>query len=219
MGIGLEITNDYGRKQVIDTAPILTLSDKKIVDNTAFKISDELYVSTARVTALAPSEGQAMTIVNSDSARGGIDPYTGARMQYFVRGKGEVFIFQETQPITSSSFGLEVYNERGEIQFSSNQKPLRILDFIDIADIRQHGDTLGSIRRYWNKSYPGKKIATIVSRYPIWYNNGYYITAAMFKRGSAYSVEAYAEQIAGLGGSGLIEAWNYQALVVDATNY
>lgn len=219
MGIGLEVINEHGRKQVIDTAPILTLSDKKIVDNTAFKISDELYVTTARVTALAPSDAQAMTVVHGNSTRGGIDPYTGARMQYFVRGKGEVFIFQETQPITGSGFGLEVYNERGEIQFSSNQKPLRILDFIDIADIRQHGDTLGGIRRYWNKSYPGKKIATIVSRYPIWYEEGYYMTAAMFKRGNTYSVEPYAEQRAGMSGDGLVNAWNYQALVVDATNY
>lgn len=217
MYAGIEITNDSGRKQIIDTAPILTLERVRNINNTNFRNADAIYISPTRVVALKPSDGYGLTTCFDPYGRGGIDPHTGVNMRHFVVGKGSILEFQEEQPIGNSSFGLEVYDKNGVIQYSSNQKPLRVLDFIDMEDVRSHGDTSGGVRRYWSKSYGGRDIAVITSRKPVWRSGNRSITTGIVKRGNTYSIEALTESLWAAGG--VVESWNYQGIVVDATNY
>lgn len=63
--------------------------------------------------------------------------------------------------VPAASSGLEVYNSQNERVFSSNSKPLRVLDFVSL-DVNSL--ILGSV--CYSKSYNASKIAIIPSQIP-----------------------------------------------------
>jgi|26BtaG_2_1085354.scaffolds.fasta_scaffold00298_19 hypothetical protein len=210
MGVGLEILNDSGYVQVLDAAPILTLEKNQAVNNTVFQFEDRVYFSGSRVVAMEPADGHHLISTNDPYRNGPIDPETDRPYGYYAIGNGNIHIFRHNQPLTQDNFGLEVYSENGELQFSSSQRPLRVIDFVDIKDVRYST---------WSKTFPGKRVAAITSRRPIRSANDQYMTKGIHRNGDNYFLADASEGRNPYPDGGLISAYNFQALIIDVTNY
>lgn len=215
MGIGFEVTNDSGGKQVIDTAPLITFKDKfTIIEGN----NDNGYLLYDNLFALKPSQGSTVLINNF------LKKYVNQVTYYKLKGSGEVIRFNEGVPPTSNSdrFGLEVYNDLGVLQFSSNQKPLNILDVVYINDIRPEEYTLEGRRFYWSKNYGSKEVAVMMIAAPIWGEKPHFMTTAAAKRGNTLYFEAEIEHsdkaVFDYSGNPY-PLWSLHALVLDVTGY
>ena len=216
MGIGLEVTNENGRKQVVDSAPLLTYMSK----TTGINDNNKEWVDPRATIGLSPAEGKSLItrFVLTDRL---ITYEDGSKArQELSKGEGSFYFFEYGVAPTATSFGLELFNEQGELQFSSNQKPLRLLDVIDVDDIRNHRTSTNGFNGYCAKTFPNKDIAVIMINYPVWQNHDKLMTAAPTKRGYTITFEDFIEdQNSDLIGAGVYSAWNLKALIVDVTNY
>ncbi|MFK4001695.1 hypothetical protein ACI2I3_10145 [Psychrobacter namhaensis] len=223
MAEGFEVTDDFGRKQVLDSAPLLSFSHKI----TGATETNRIYISQQLPLALSPADGYVL-LTRLRTA----DRYTGAeyyedlpnnKIMYKTRtvGTGDVFVFGRDIPPAAADYGLEVFNLSGDLVFSSNQKPLKLLDVVSISDIRQTLTTINGRRTYWNKDYGGKQCAAIYIQGPIWGEDPYFMTAGFAKRGNTYAFEAAPEERddAIFDYTTIVSAWGLQALIVDVTNY
>lgn len=215
MAVGFEVTDDYGRKQVIDTAPLLTYKDKKVIDGTPAN----RYVTDKYLMAAKPSEGNSLVLTKFASSSE-IDPIDNERYIYRTVGNGEFIRFDYgVAPTSVVRYGLEVYNDNGVLMFSSNQKALKILDIITITDIREAQYDAGGRRTYWQNNYPNKQVAVITMQYPIWAENPHIMTVGAVKRGDTIALEAVIEWTDSMLVGGLIASYGASYMIVDVTGF
>lgn len=214
MGLGFEVTNDAGSKQVIDTAPLITFKDKfTVIPGDA----NNGYINYDYIFACQPSDGSTLLVTTY------LYRYEDQKKKDKIIGSGELVRFNDgAAPIGGERFGLEVYNEQGVLQFSSNQRPLKILDRLYNNDIRDIETVVGGRRTYWSKDYGNKKVAALMLGAPAWGEDPHFMTVAPAKRGSVFAFEAAientdAEVFDYLGNP--IPMWRIHALILDVTNY
>lgn len=219
MGQGFEVTNDMGFAQVIDENPLITLkyADTVIVGN-----PDYGYFNYDSLFALAPANNSQLGI---NSFRYIYDNFT-LRNKYRLEGAGRLITFNEntaaSPPSSNSGFGLEVYNWMGNVAFSSAVKPLKILDVVQMNDIRPNETIVGGRRTYWSKNYGSKEIAVMWVSTPIWGEDPHFMTVNGAKRGNVFALEASIEHTDGnvfdnLGNP--FPLWGLNALILDVTGY
>lgn len=210
MPVGFEVIDDLGRRQVVDSAPLLTFKDKKVVNG-----SSTVYLTDKFLMAAKPSNNEPLLLTTFRVSASTIDTEDNERYAYRTVGKGEFIRFDYgVAPISAGNYGLEVFNENGVLRFSSHQKPLKILDFISISDLRTIDGNV-----YWSKSYAGKEVAVITQQYPIWNEGSNIITAAAFKRDSSITIEKVIEEVDGSITSGLQKSYTGYYIVVDVTGF
>lgn len=127
--------------------------------------------------------------------------------------------------VPSPSEGLEIFNELGELVFSSNSKPLKVLDFVSMNISGVSGSEI------FTKNYAGKSVAIIPSQIPYnWERNNQNLRgySTIFTiNGSNISVRygiakewyAYAGSLTGSASRNDVFQPYVNFLVVDVTNY
>lgn len=214
MGLGFEVTNDAGSKQVIDTVPVVTFKDKFTVvsGNTT-----NGYLGFDDIFALKPANGG--TLLNNTFVK----IYDNQKERHKIVGQGEVIRFNDgAAPLGGERYGLEVYNEQGALQFTSNQRPLKILDVFYSTDIRNTETTVNGIRTYWSKNYGVLDVAALIVTSANWGEDPHFMKAAPARRGGVFSFEAAVEHTDGFifDYAGNPENnWGMHALILDVTNY
>lgn len=214
MGLGFEVTNDNGSVQVIDTAPLITLKDTFTVITSDI---DKGYISYEYLYAYKPANGSAL-LTNSFLKKN-----VNGVLRSRIVGQGEIVRYNEgAAPLGGERFGLEVYDDKGELQFSSNQKPLKVLDVVYNNDIRTTETVVNGRRTYWSKNYGNLEVATIIMGQPTWAEAPYFMTIAPAKRGNVFAFEAVQEHRDDDAFNwGVIPniSWRFHALVIDVTGY
>lgn len=210
-GYGLEVTDDNGIAQVVDTAPSLNFHSKFYAPHGTLVFDD--------IFAVKPSEGVVVNTTRRLGKLSGTDPSgEGKKPLEALWGDGTIVTFRLGLPKTSHGFGLEVFSELGEFQFSSSVKVLRVLDVIRMDNIFSNKQTIDGRETYWRKNYGAKEVAVIVMQMPVWagYRENIH-TTGFVKRGEWFCIEMgmYADDIPGY----LIEdALKTQLLIVDVSH-
>lgn len=214
MGIGFEVSNEQGYKQIIDTAPLITYKDKIYSTDTA---NNPHYVDYTYLFALKPASENILIL---STLRRIYDDATGYK--YRLGGTGEVMRFNEgVSPAPSSnSFGLEIFNDEGVLQFSSNQRPFRVLDVVKLDNIWQTDSIVNGRRVFWSKNYGDKEVAAFMITLPLWAESPNMMTIGLSKRSGITYFEAGIDNV----DKSYADRWtaNYNtlhALVIDVTNY
>ena len=214
MGLGFSVTNDNGYVQVIDTAPLMTYKDAYTA---IIGEGYEGYVDYDYIFAYVPANGHQ---IHSNTFR---KIFTGDRYRHKLLGAGKIVRFNEgASPLSTERFGLEVYNDKRELQFSSNQKPLKVLDVYQSSNIRNDVKTVNGRRTYWSKNYGNKEVGAIVMSNATWGESPYFMHVAVAKRGNVLAFEAgqeHEDRVAVERGGGVIGTYNFRALIVDVTGY
>ena len=125
------------------------------------------------------------------------------------------------QPITNKqNFGLEVFNESGEVSWASYNTSMNILDVLKEPDFRYAG---GNLENYWTKDYGHQDVAVIVISNPYYQqNNIVYDIGYSFNAAGALRV--YRKVRYRLTGDEIKQGWNdtigyrLELLVVDVRN-
>lgn len=222
MGVGLEITNEFGKKQIIDKAPVLVFTNKIVGANSyARDDAKNVFINEVNVYAVRPASDNYL-LLSTLSFKVNEALQGPERVKYRSIGIGEFLIFKHSQPIASSNFGMEVFDENGVLQFTSNQKTLKLLDTVFINDIRTTQTMVAGRRTYWSKDYGARDIALIFIESPFWGESPHYMTVAPAKRGSVFALEAVVEltdrESVDFGG-GVKPTWGLKALIIDVTGY
>ncbi len=213
---GLEITDDNGRVQVIDAAPLLSLKTIKNITGS----TENKYITDKHLLAAKPSNGNKL-LLTTLAVPYGIDPVDNEGYKFRTVGLGELFVFEYgAQPtVGASEYGLQVFDEQGVLMFSSEQKPIRLLDIITIPDIRTVANNVNGNTTYWQKNYGSKDVAVITVQYPIWTSGSNIMTAAAVSRGQIMAIESAIEWTDSELTPGITTSWSASYLVVDVTNY
>lgn len=209
---GFEVTNDAGEKQIVDTAPALYFYRKYVAGHKQI-IFEELF-------AVKPSEGVVSNLSNWQLDKGAIDPSgEGQQPRHEMRGApATVIAFRFGMPKTSTGFGLEVFGASGQLQFSSNQRVLRVLDVINTPDIYAGGSVIEGRRTHWRKNYGNKEVAVITIQMPIWPEGGNTArTIGFARRGEWFCIEN--GHYADIPTQFLDSAMATHLIIVDVTGY
>ena len=149
----------------------------------------------------------------------------GVDCYYEVSSKVLSYEFGWASIPTANGVGIEIYNANREIVFSSESKPLRILDFVSMSIANVSGSVI------FNKTYTGKDVAIIPSQIPynwernnqnlrgystIFTINGSNITVSY---GIASEWYAYKGSLTGSAARNDVFQPYVNFLVVDVTNY
>lgn len=216
MTTGFEVVDDYGRKQVLDTHPLLSFNHK-LFSNSA-NLGD-LYPDPRPIYAWLPDNNQIMTQNYFRSRRVALEDskyYTTNRIQGF----GTMYAFTSSKPTSDENYGLEVYDASGDIVFNSNQKPLKILDIINIPDVRQSRTTVSGRVTHWRKAYGSKTAAIVLVRQPLWASGSDFKTSGVALRDSYIALEETVEHRDGeLADRWIGNTFALYALVIDVTNF
>ncbi len=154
MRTGFIIYDNHGRKQVTDNAIDLVYKNKILING----YFDNNYL----ITALQPLESKK------------IYRRTFACDQFY--GNGYLYEFDFNYTVSSSNkYGLEVYDEKGNLTFTSNLLSLNIIDDVYIEDIRQ---TEGGKYNCFNKNYNSNEIAVIPLISAGWWSGDDFLTEA-----------------------------------------
>lgn len=223
MAVGLEITDDAGRKQVIDTAPMLVFTETVYAHHT---LSDGRRCFTGNnLLVLKPNNS---SIVLWDLFRTGnttVASEGDAWLAFSLKGDGTVYKFEyNLAPESTENFGLEIYNESGVIQFTSHQKPLKILDVFETDDLRTLNSnyrTNGAI--LWSKDYSGKTVGMILSEGAFYTDNDeYFMSIGAQKIGDTINLVAadmYKDKESVRRGGGIVPNYKAKVFLIDLTNY
>lgn len=207
MSIGLEIINDNGSRQVVDTAPLLTFKDKLKYEYTS---SGNRYFTADYLLAVKPDNNSSIVLTTI-----GTSSYS-----YKVVGTGDVIRYDyEVAPSGGDRFGLEVYNEQGTLQYSSNQKALKVLEVISISDIRTVSGNFNIGSVFWSKNYQGKELAMMTIRKPFRSASNSLRTLALTKSGYDYSLTIQQEASGDAWGTNVVSKYNLYCLILDVTGY
>ncbi|MFK3915778.1 hypothetical protein [Psychrobacter sp. NPDC078501] len=216
MGLGFEVTNDAGRKQVLDTHALLSFSET-IVSNASNE--GNLYRDPRHITAYRPINDSVMTVNYLVRQRHVLDD---GQYHYLhrVQGYGAMYNFSEVLPTANDRFGLQVFNSLGTLVFSSEQKPLKILEIINIPDVRQVGTSVNGRTTHWRKNHGSVTAAVVLIRQPLWTSGSNFMTSGVSLRSGYLAMEETVEH----RDSNAADRWigniyGLYALVVDVTNF
>lgn len=144
MGDGLLIVNDNSKLQIDSTYKNMSLTGK---------VNQSLFLHTLNnIYAFRAPDGVPFSI--RCFCDNGVDSY------YEVSTDVISYNFGWATIPAANGIGVEIYNANEEIVFSSESKPLRVLDFVSMSI----ADVSGSI--IFNRTYAGKDIAIIPSQIP-----------------------------------------------------
>lgn len=151
--------------------------------------------------------------------------YSNDSINCYYETSIEVESFSFGWDVPTSSEGMEIFNELGELVFSSSSKPLKVLDFVSMNISGVSGDVI------FTKTYTGKSVAIIPSQIPYnWERNNQNLRgySTLFNiNGSSISVrygiaKEWSAQRGSLTGSAnrndVFQPY-VNFLVVDVTNY
>lgn len=212
---GSSVLSPDGKEQWTSDSGLLTFSRK-----VATTPSSRVWVSMRTPVAYEPSEGSTLNSLRNNVSES-VETWPNgqnARMTYST-GSGNIVYYDESPPVISSGYGLAAYSNLGILDFSSDQKPLKILDIVDIPDIRQVAVTVNGIPTYWRKSYPGLSVACMFINYPI-FQDWLLYTAAPSLRGGVFAMErAVYDNVTVNDIGNWASTWSLRCLIVDVTGY
>ena len=236
----IEVYDDGGRKQIVDEPIDMTMIAKNIY-NPAYDF-DEVYSngsfkrffypdtlkSHEALVAMQPSKDpiyadKSILISAAGTAVAGYsNPHVGI-YGTIVSGNPPTFYYYSwlPQPISSNqNFGLEVFNEAGEVSWASYNTSMNILDVLKEPDFRYAG---GDLENYFTKDYGHQDVAVIVISNPYYQqNNIVYDIGYSFNAAGALRV--YRKVRYRLTGDDINQGWNdtigyrLELLVVDVRN-
>ena len=214
MGVGFETTDDNNRKQVLDTHPLLSFTEI-IQSNTGNKgklVSDPRYVYAWR-----PFNNEVMTL---NYLKNKFVEFNGEFYNcHLIQGFGDIYTFSEKRPTKRLNYGLEVFNSNGDLVFNSEQRPLKILDIINIADVRQSRTNINGNTSHWRKSYSVTAAVVFIQR-PLWTDGSSFVTSGVGLRDSYISMEETVEERdAAAANRWTGNTYSLYALVIDVSNF
>lgn len=145
MGNGLLVENDSSHVQIDSSYKNMCLSGK----STGILFTHTLNTIHA-FRALTQGVAFSIRCYSNDSVN----------CYYELSATAQSYDFGWTIPSTQNGSGLEIFNVSGELVFSSEAKPLRVLDFVSMNISNVSGSVI------FSKTYPGKQIAIIPSQIP-----------------------------------------------------
>lgn len=162
MGQGFEIINDKGEVQVTSEAPLLTF-------DSSYDISGKTDVP-AKIIALAPNMGGKR-----------VNWSWGFKKDYstFV-GQGHAFTFDYgLPPESTANYGIEVFDAAGNLTFSSGQRAMRIVEQVNIPDVRSRGN----LDRIWSTPLGGggQMLAILFNKQAIWQSGSRAMTVGVYR--------------------------------------
>lgn len=201
MGQGFEVINDKGEVQVTSEAPLLTF-------DSSYDISGITNVP-AKIIALAPTMG-------GDR----VNWSWGFQKDYstFV-GQGYAFTFDYGMPPESiANYGIEVFDAAGNLTFSSGQRAMRIIEQVNISDVR----TGGNLDRIWSTPLAGggQMLAILFNKQAIWQSGSRAMTVGVYldDNGNVCLGQAVALDDHYIV-DGLIGRYNIDFVVVEVSGY
>ncbi len=199
MTTGFLLYDNYGRKQVTDNAIDLVYKNKVLVNG--YLYNDDFIV------ALQPA-------INKKIYR------RYGYSKHNVAGNGYLYTFNfNYNSSTKNKYGLEVYDENGNLTFTSNLLSLNIIDDVYIENINETYRMLDGETSYFSKSYGSTDIAVIPLISPTWLSSGNELTESYYFKNGCLRV-SFAIRSDDVGGRRLkTEAYALHFLVIDTSNY
>ena len=235
----LEVYDDGGRKQIVDEPIDMTMIMKleaKPEDDYIYQYSNgtrtryfyrDYPEMTETLIAIQPStEPSQANLSYAIKSRGaslvGYHPHAPAK-GISVEGS-RVTIYYYTwlpQPVQNNkNFGLEVFNESGEVSWASYNTSMNILDVVKAPDFRYIG---GDLDNFFVKDYGHKEVAVIPISLPYYQeNNRVYDVGYTFNTEGA--LRLYKRLVMTLTGDEIDSGWNFtigyrlEFLIVDVRN-
>lgn len=236
----IEVYDDGGRKQIVDEPIDLTMIAKNIYNpaNDFYEVYANgtfirfFYPNTLKsheaLVAMQPSKdpiyadksilirGVGVTPAGSDN------PQTGVYGTIVSTNPPNFYYYSWLpQPVQNNqNFGLEVFNEAGEVSWASYNTSMNILDVLKEPDFRYAG---GDLENYWTKNYGHMDVAVIAISMPYYQeNNIIYDVGFSFNIDGALRI--YKKVNYRLTGDEIRQGWNdtigyrLELLVVDVRN-
>ncbi|WP_434352977.1 hypothetical protein VH441_07205 [Psychrobacter sp. HD31] len=202
MAANFLIMDDEGRKQVVDNAIDLRLSN-------TFSVDGVHRLSVFDVCAIQPTG--TYKIYEDNSIWGSDYPHS-----FYGKGLIHVFDYGYTTSPSDAKYGIEVYDENGKLTFSSAFLSLNILDVVQI-DIRDNARYENGERVYWSKDYGHSNVAIIPLTSPWFAADGKESTVACLMEGTTLKL---ARKKTNHGdASRLISTFYFECLVIDTSFY
>lgn len=211
---GMLVLNKDDKTQVESTAPLLKFSHKiEGASNGSRKQVSERYP-----VAFCPAEGFSLNMFGG--YYGVLEIWDNGQRATTARteGTGDIIIFTIGDINSDINYGLNVYNDDGTLTFSSKEKPINVLDVVNIPDIRTTATNINGIPTYWRKQYPGKTIAAMLFEYPVFQKGNSFLTASPSLRNGYFALEE-ALMYSAEGGTLLFSTWHVRAMIIDITGY
>ena len=236
----IEVYDDGGRKQIVDEPIDLTMIAKNIYNpandfyevyaNGTFKrfFYPNTLKSHEALVAMQPSKDpiyadKSILIRSVGTAVEGYgNPHAGIYGTVVSTNPPNFYYYSWLpQPVQNNqNFGLEVFNEAGEVSWASYNTSMNILDVLKEPDFRYAG---GDLENYFTKDYGHQDVAVIVISNPYYQqNNIVYDIGYSFNAAGALRV--YRKVRYRLTGDEIKQGWNdtigyrLELLVVDVRN-
>ena len=234
----IEVYDDGGRKQIVDE-PI----DMSMIMKLEAKPEDDFiyqYANGSRTRYFYrdyPESYETLVAVQPSTEAIGIDKFFSIKQQgvgnvgyhphapakgITVEGSRVTFYYYTwlPQPVkTTIKFGLEVFNEAGEVSWASYNTSMNILDVLKEPDFRY----AANIDNYFTKNYGHKDVAVILISEP-YYQEGNKVYHVAYSFNSAGALRVYRSVHHTLSGDEMDSGWNdtigyrLELLVVDVRN-
>lgn len=232
----IEVYDDSGRVQIVDEPIDMTMIAKleaKPEDDYIYQYSNgtrtryfyrDYPEMTETLIAIQPStEPSQANLSYAIKSRGagvvGYHPHAPAK-GLSVEGSRVTFYYYTwlPQPVkTNQNFGLEVYNELGEVSWASYNTSMNILDVVKAPDFRYAG---GDLNNFFVKNYGHKEVAVIPISLPYYQeNNVVYDVGYTFN--SEGALRLYKRRVMTLDRDEIKQGWNFtigyrlEFLIVD----
>lgn len=234
----IEVYDDEGRKQVVDEPIDLTMFKKSLYDPTyAYDyhytnatVKRYFYPNTPKnyeaLRAVQPSPDPAFADRNiiyiSEGLTGSTHPYPGVHGTTIQNNPANFYYYSWLpQPsVSNQNFGLEVFNELGELSWASYNTSMNILDVLKEPDFRYAG---GDLENYWSKNYGHKNVAVIPVSMPFYQENNIVYDVG-FSFNAAGALRVYKKVFYRLSDDEIKQGWNdtigyrLEFLIVDVRN-
>lgn len=212
MSYGIDVKNDKNNIQISSDSIYITPLDRIYsTGKNTLKIAEPIH-------AISPKPGT-LAIQFQPSRMSGTDS-NGIPYIYTVIGEGSIINYRELRPGTpSDTYGINVYDASGVLRYNTSFPTMKILERVQIPDIRNTITYVNGIKTYWRKSFPGKDVAFLVIRYPMYkdVNDGYpdrVYGVGLCRRGDVYSLEeGFVVNYLGTWGA----TWEVHFILVDVT--
>lgn len=236
----IEVYDDSGRKQIVDEPIDLTMINKNLY-NSAYDY-DEVYSNGSfkrffypntlknheALLAMQPSKdpiyADKSILIRSEGVVGELsdNPQKGVYGMTLSTNPANLYYYSWLpQPVQNNqNFGIEVFNELGEVSWASYNTSMNILDVLKEPDFRYAG---GDLENYFTKDYGHQDVAVIVISNPYYQeNNIVYDIGYSFNAAGALRV--YRKVRYRLTSDEIDQGWNdtigyrLELLVVDVRN-
>ena len=211
MSHGINVKNNKNNIQISSDSIYLTpLNRIYSTGKNTLKIAEPIH-------AISPKPGT-LAIRFTPSNISGTDS-NGVPYKYTVIGEGSIINYRTLTPGTpSDNYGISVYDTSGVLRYNTSFPTMKILESIWIPDIRNSITYVDGIKTFWRKSFPGKDVAFLPIRYPMYRpgndNPDNLYGVGLCRRGDFYSLEeGFVVNYFGSWGP----TWEIHFILVDVT--